>query len=134
MGMGEPDSRGVSSVIGVLLLIAVTVVLATVVATFAFDIGSDSTNDAPKVSWEYSYDSGNIQATHESGDDLEADALSVQGVSGSCAGSISATGTVSSGDTITIGDGSCTTSGVTIQIIWNDPVTDNSAILGEFSN
>lgn len=131
MELGAFDSRGVSSVIGVLLLIAVTVVLATVVATFAFDIGSDSTNDAPKVSWEYDYNGGDIQATHESGDELVKESLSVEGTC--AAGSISPPDPVTSGDTITIGD-DCDPSGETIQIIWNDPETDNSAILGEFSN
>ena len=134
MVRGDTDTRGVSSVIGVLLLVAVTVVLGTVVASFAFDIGSDSTNKAPQVSWEYEYNGGDIEATHASGDDLVGDSLSVQGISGSCANTgFTRSSTVTSGDRIQIGSG-CGTSGVTIQIIWDDPETDNSAILAEFAN
>lgn len=132
MSWGHADARGASSVVGVLLLIAVTVILAAVVATFTLDLGSESTNDTPKVNWEYEYNSGKIQATHASGDDVKSDALKIQG---SCATDPpSPPSTISSGDTITIGNGSCTTSGENIKIIWTDPVSDNSAILGEFSN
>ena len=132
MPWGHMDSRGASSVVGILLLVAVTVILGAVVATFTLDIGSESTNDTPKVGWEYEYNDGDIQATHDSGDEVTGDALSVQG---SCAvDSLSSTDTVSSGDTITIGDGTCHPTGENIKIIWNDPVSDNSAILGEFEN
>jgi len=114
-----------------LLLIAVTVILGAVVAGFAFDLGSDSTNESPQVSWNYEYDSRDVVAELVSGDDLQKEALSVEGT---CAvGSISPSSTVTSGDTITIGSG-CDPGGETIRIIWTDPVSDNSAIVGEFSN
>ena len=134
MGWGTNDSRGVSSVVGVLLMVAVTVIIATVVAAFVFDIGSDSTNKSPQISWEYEYNGGDIRATHVSGDEVQGTALSVKGVSGSCANTLSLSGTISSGDSIQIGDGSCASNGVTIRIIWNDPTGEDSAILAEFSN
>jgi len=133
MEWGLNDSRGVSSVIGVLLMVAVTIIIATVVAAFVFDIGSDSTNESPKISWEYGLDgSGDVQVRHVSGDDVTGSALSVEGTC--AASSISRPDTVTSGDAFTIGDGNCDNSGETIRIIWTDPVSDNSAILGEFSN
>jgi len=131
MGWGLNDSRGVSSVVGVLLMVAVTVILATVVAAFVFDIGSDSAEKSPQVSWEYEYDGGAIEAIHASGDDVQGTALSVRGT---CANGLSLSGTISSGDSIQIGDGSCASSGVTLRIIWNDPTGEDSAILAEFSN
>lgn len=132
MPWGNTDTRGASSVVGVLLLVAVTVILGAVVATVTLGLGSDSTNDTPKVGWEYEYNGGAIQATHESGDEVKIEALSTKG---SCAADPgSSPTTVSSGDNITIGDGSCATSGETIKILWNDPTSDSSAILGEFEN
>jgi len=48
--MGQNVSRGVSSVISVLLLVAVVVVVAATVAVFALDFGSDVEDTAPVVS------------------------------------------------------------------------------------
>lgn len=45
--MGDGDSRGISSVISVILLVAVTVVLAATMTVFVFDIGSGVQSPAP---------------------------------------------------------------------------------------
>ena len=42
----EDDSRGVSPVIGVILMVAITVILAAVIATFVLDLGSGVQEDA----------------------------------------------------------------------------------------
>lgn len=56
---GETESTlGVSGVIGVILMIALTIILATVVGTFAFDLAGDVLSQPPQagVSFNEEYD------------------------------------------------------------------------------
>lgn len=65
------DSRGQSEIIGVILLIAITLVLASLVAVYAFDLGQ-TTQDAPPQA-TFSFDQaadGDLTATHEGGQAL----------------------------------------------------------------
>ncbi len=74
------NERGASPVVGVVLLVAVTVVVGSVVAAFVFDLGRNSTDSMPNaqlnvedagpvLSDENSEDVVNIN--HDSGDDVE---------------------------------------------------------------
>ena len=66
-----PD-RGVSPVIGVILMVAVTVVLAAVVGTFVLDLGQVAGGDAPSASLRVTADApaNNLTITHAGGDGL----------------------------------------------------------------
>jgi len=123
--------RGVSSVVAVLLMVAVTVILATTVGVFVFDIGSESTTTSPQIGWEYDFNGGDVEATFINGDAVEATYLTAKG---DCSvSSISYAGTVDGGTTIQIGTG-CDPSGETLRIVWDSPESDQSAIIGRFSN
>jgi len=125
------NNRGVSSVVAVLLMVAVTVILATTVGVFVFDIGSESTETSPQVGWEYDFNGSDVEATFINGDAVEAAYLEVKG---DCSvSSIGYSGTVDGGTTIQIGDG-CDISDETLRIVWNSPESDQSAIIGRFSN
>ncbi len=51
------DEKGVSPVIGVILMVAITVILAAVIASFVFGLGSKAPKNAPQASLvAYAYD------------------------------------------------------------------------------
>jgi len=70
---GESD-RAVSPVIGVILMVAITVILAAVIGTFVLDLSNSAGNNAPSASLSVEADtaSGNIDISHEGGDGLDA--------------------------------------------------------------
>ena len=111
------DSRGVSPVIGVVLMIAVVVILAAVVGAFATGVFGGQT-DAPQAA--FSYDDGTV--TMESGENIPADQLNVEGTE-------SFSDTVTAGDSVaasdTDGDGQ-------IDVTWNSSSGSNSAVLASF--
>ena len=49
------DSRAVLPVIGVILMVAITVILAAVIGTFVLGLG-DSVESAPQASFNFDYD------------------------------------------------------------------------------
>jgi flagellin-like protein len=51
------DDRGVSPVIEVILMVAITVILAAVIAAFVLGLG-DTNSTAPSVTWDYEYENG----------------------------------------------------------------------------
>ncbi|QSG12489.1 Pilin/Flagellin, FlaG/FlaF family [Halapricum desulfuricans] len=86
------DDDAVSPVIGVILMVAITVILAAVIASFVLGLG-DTTNTTPQASFEFDYDNsttpgsgtglanssigGNLTITHESGSTINSDRLSL---------------------------------------------------------
>ncbi|WP_425461877.1 type IV pilin [Natronosalvus hydrolyticus] len=54
----ETNSRGVSPVIGVILMVAITVILAAVIAAFVLDLGSTSQN--PQAGFSINEDSDGV--------------------------------------------------------------------------
>ena len=63
------DDRAVSPVIGVILMVAITVILAAVIGSFVLGIGGD-VEAAPQAS--LSFDAGNDQITHNGGDTIQS--------------------------------------------------------------
>ncbi len=62
------DDRGVSPVIGVILMVAITVILAAVIGTFVLGLG-DSLEQAPQAQLDAEADgSGNAVISHNGGD------------------------------------------------------------------
>lgn len=69
------DDRGVSPVIGVILMVAITVILAAVIGTFVLDLGNNAGKSAPSASLAVTANpagSGNITISHKGGDGLDA--------------------------------------------------------------
>ena len=116
------NSRGVSPVIGVVLMIAVVVILAAVVGAFATGVFGGQ-QSAPQASFSYDADAGEV--VMDGGDTLDAGNLEVTHGSAS-------TGWGSSGTDVTAGDSASVPSGSgTIEVVWNDG-NGNSAILASF--
>lgn len=68
-----PDDRAVSPVIGVVLMVAITVILASVIGTFVLDMGRNAGQTAPQASLSVTLDapSNNLTIEHAGGDALD---------------------------------------------------------------
>ncbi|MEF8978951.1 MAG: type IV pilin N-terminal domain-containing protein [Haloarculaceae archaeon] len=74
------DDGAVSPVIGVILMVAITVILAAVIASFVLGLG-DSTTVSPQASLDadYTADESNLTITHNSGDSVVASEVYLRG-------------------------------------------------------
>ncbi len=74
------DDRGVSPVIGVILMVAITVILAAVIGTFVLGLG-DSLEQAPQAQLDISTTAGDtgtdVVITHNGGDSINTGDVSV---------------------------------------------------------
>ena len=141
------DDDAVSPVIGVILMVAITVILAAVIASFVLGLGDQAQQTTPQASWSFEYDSGDstddfgsdtfgsdgsLAVTHESGDTIEADQLSL--TDGSSTEDYTDASGVSSGDEVSAGDtvSAEIASSDTINVIWTSESEDRSATLGTY--
>lgn len=83
----DADQRGVAPVIGIVLLIGITVMLAATVATFAFGLEDETTQgEIPTMAVNFDYSSGSsdeLDIEHKSGEVIDRSNLhvSIQGAS-----------------------------------------------------
>lgn len=71
------DRHAVSPVIGIVLMVGVTVILAAVIATYAF--GFSVGEQPPAASFSYEHESGVLHVTHDGGSVIEASNLFARG-------------------------------------------------------
>ncbi|WP_416841531.1 type IV pilin [Haloferax sp. DFSO52] len=75
------ESRAVSPVIGVILMVAITVILAAVIGTFVLGLGDQVSETAPQASFSFKYTDSTtfdtLEVTHESGSAIKATRLSL---------------------------------------------------------
>jgi len=83
------DDDAVSPVIGVILMVAITVILAAVIATFVLGLGEQVSSTAPQASFNFQFDetdsnsAGILTMTHDGGDSVKSTQLYVRGQNGS---------------------------------------------------
>ncbi|GAB3681755.1 hypothetical protein GCM10028857_06480 [Salinarchaeum chitinilyticum] len=117
------DDDAVSPVIGVILMVAITVILAAVIGAFVLGFGGGGPS-APTASWDSTESSSGdtLTFTAESvSDEFDADTLSVDGVDVTVASS--SDGTVSAGDEIVVdfsSSGSVDASDGEISLTWSE--------------
>jgi len=142
------DDRAVSPVIGVILMVAITVILAAVIGTFVLGLGDQVQSTTPQASFGFdTADSkSEVSITHETGDTIDAANLQVSAQTnfgpkgGTIAGNSSmswvdaggSSGDVSAGSGVTIDAGGNDFAGDTIRVIFNNPDSDSSSTLGKF--
>ncbi|GAA0463637.1 type IV pilin N-terminal domain-containing protein [Halococcus dombrowskii] len=117
------DKRGVSPVIGVVLMVAVVVILAAVIGAFVLGLGGNQ-DTTPQASFSYDSASGNV--VYEGGDQITASNL--KAVSGDTEKPFSSGkdgSTVSAGDSVKI-DASA---GDTVRVVYTDPDGGDSTTL-----
>jgi len=122
------EDRAVSPVIGVILMVAITVILAAVIGTFVLGLGDQVSESAPQASFSFDFNSSSgVNVTHEGGETLESSNIGVSGdddTSGTAAApeNLNAvnnfSGTISAGDTAQYGG---VDNGETIRVIWTNP-------------
>jgi flagellin-like protein len=72
------NERAVSPVIGVILMVAITVILAAVIGTFVLGLGDQVSESAPQAQFTFEFDGDrHLNITHDGGDAIEADDLNV---------------------------------------------------------
>jgi flagellin-like protein len=96
------DDRGVSPVIGVILMVAITVILAAVIGTFVLGLGDSLGNNQPTAQLNADLNASNdsITLSHGGGDSLVTDDLRVVVENGSD----TETFTPFTSDTFAVGD------------------------------
>ena len=148
------DEGAVSPVIGVILMVAVTVVLGAVIGAFVFGIGDKLGEPAPnaQLNFDYDADGNSLDIVHDGGDSITPDntgSLAVSGSdiasdgsnlnwapSGSTASNNNNGYVLDSGVSLTSGDDIVTVasvdSGHTVDLQWVSNGGDQSTTLGEF--
>ncbi|MUV50753.1 type IV pilin [Haloarcula sp. CBA1122] len=145
------DDDAVSPVIGVILMVAITVILAAVIATFVLGLGDQVSNTAPQASFSTEYDSsaddnGQVTVTHDGGDSIKGSNLYIRGsgiggsssdVTSNNAEWLSSGGDASgsnskvvAGDRLTVG---VTGGGYDFSVVYESATGDNSATLATAS-
>jgi flagellin-like protein len=144
------DEDAVSPVIGVILMVAITVILAAVIGTFVLGLGGN-VSSAPQAQFsgdfgddysDGSADFDEIVLTHDGGDQLEATELRGQ-VGSTTQDDLSTTGDLISNASETLSDPAVAGSSVeftesgsatfspddSVRIIWQDPQSDKTATI-----
>jgi flagellin-like protein len=136
---GESDDRAVSPVIGVILMVAITVILAAVIGTFVLGLGDSIQDTSPTASFDFDFNAGNtgtVDISHAGGDTIDAgtntvtvtasDGATLQNESDS--GNEWPPGEISAGSSETFDKGS-SWSGETVSVNWESSSGGSSATL-----
>lgn len=133
------DDRAVSPVIGVILMVAITVILAAVIGTFVLGLGDQVQQTAPNANFDFEENSGgDLIITHTGGDSIDEEELFVRGAAeidsstdaGTGDGEFNFSGSMSAGDTIIINTG-VLSEGDTIRVVWDNG--DSSSTLRTYT-
>lgn len=122
--------RAVSPVIGVILMVAITVILAAVIGAFVLGIGGQQP-DIPQTRFDFDFNDEGVTISHDSGDALTTANIDVV-VDGSSLGE----GALDSGGSdnkYTAGEeiySGSVDSGSEIRIIWRGSDSDTTTTLG----
>jgi len=127
------EDRGVSPVIGVILMVAITVILAAVIGAFVLGLGDQASSSAPQASFDFSFDTNekNVTITHGGGDDVDKNSLTINGLNNTDAAQNWVTGdTISTGDSL---DEGYNPDESAVRVIWQNPSGGSSNTLAERS-
>jgi flagellin-like protein len=138
------NERAVSPVIGVILMVAITVILAAVIGTFVLGLGDQVQQTSPNAqwSWDHTPSSTQLDLVHEGGDTVSASNLEItaaqgQGVSSPTFGGVS---DVTAGATQTLNGGAAGSAdyrseangGDTLRLIWSAEGGGSSSTLSTY--
>ena len=129
------DREAVSPVIGVILMVAITVILAAVIGTFVLGLGDQVGDTAPNANWdadvtnETPEDSGDefMQFTHAGGEQVDNRTIDVALSGNETEISYDAPETISAGDSVDVTTTSDIEQGAEVRIVWESG--DRSSIL-----
>ncbi len=141
------DDRAVSPVIGVILMVAITVILAAVIGTFVLGLGDQVQSTTPQASFGFDRVDDTVDITHETGDTIDGSNLKVSATI-DFEDADDDTQTASAGDsltwnTLTGGDASAGSTAsiatqdgsdfgdATVRVIFDSPDSDTSSTLAK---
>jgi flagellin-like protein len=150
------DDRAVSPVIGVILMVAITVILAAVIGTFVLGLGDQISQTTPQASFSFDYQAGDdstndtLTIAHNGGDTLDANEVNVTISGGTNVSNgpfnwnddLGGGSSVSAGSAVTLdgtntgngaGGGSFVLNDATVRVVWQAAEGDSSAQLGRWS-
>lgn len=78
---GSDDEVGVSSIIGVILMVVIVVIIGSIVSVFALGIADDIGSSSPQVVFDFTYDdtTGDVMVSKKGGDSIHGDQLRFAG-------------------------------------------------------
>lgn len=145
------DDDAVSPVIGVILMVAITVILAAVIGTFVLGLGDQVSSTTPSASFAFDFDNadsstdGNISTksegdglltiTHDGGDSIIAGNVRVVGSSVTDAegkwssGSLDASSSITAGDSLNVR----INNDDTVRVVFESDDGESTATLGKFT-
>ena len=146
------DDDAVSPVIGVILMVAITVILAAVIASFVLGLGDQASNTVPQASFSFDYDSsvdpaeatdlsngladntdnsddGALTITHDGGDTIDATRISATDGSETASGTFGGASEVSAGSTMTIN----TDHNDEVRVVYTAESGDSSSTLATYT-
>ncbi len=140
------DDRAVSPVIGVILMVAITVILAAVIGTFVLGLGDQVQQTTPQASFGFDTTDNKqfVEITHETGDTIEANNVEITTTLSSWNNTtdsyseaqtwetVTTDSEVSAGKTARIGSDGSGFGGETVRVIYSNPDSDSSSTLGKF--
>jgi flagellin-like protein len=144
--MSLEEENAVSPVIGVILMVAITVILAAVIGTFVLGLGDQVQQTSPNAQFSFDYDSSavELEITHGGGDGIDSDQISFAGDITASTNTWTAVAgyaseeTVTAGDSVTLTDSSSgvtlDTSPETVRVIWTADDGDRSSTLAIWTN
>jgi flagellin-like protein len=148
------DDRAVSPVIGVILMVAITVILAAVIGTFVLGLGDQVSQTTPSASFQFDYDrneniNDTLTITHNGGDTLSTNEVTITANDGfrlndsdaspdwNGDGSVPWANVSSSGSDISAGSSATINSedmrDYTVRVVWQAAEGDSSAQLGTWN-
>lgn len=138
LSRNQNDESGQAEIIGAILLVVITLILASVLAVYVFDIGGQQLQDrSPQVNFAFSLSAdGNLTATHDGGQPVAADNIEIvidpaAGATVRQAGVDSfGAGDIRAGDSAVIAED--IESGDIVRIVYIDPDTGDGTVLGRY--
>ncbi|WP_159900761.1 type IV pilin [Salinirussus salinus] len=135
------DDRGVSPVIGVILMVAITVILAAVIATFVLGLGEQVSQTSPQINvdWNQSTDNlGNtpstysVGATHDGGATVNGGNINISASDATNINpKVGAESEVQSGELFAVANGLA--DGDNVRLIWESDDGGTTATLSDYT-
>jgi flagellin-like protein len=124
------NERAVSPVIGVILMVAITVILAAVIGAFVLGLGDQVSDTPPNAQIGFDFSTNSVELSHDGGDNIQNDSVSITANGSEVTTASWGDGTeISAGDTINVTDESNLGSGNTVRVIWTG--SDSGNVLAE---
>ncbi|MFB6132736.1 MAG: type IV pilin [Halanaeroarchaeum sp.] len=119
------DSRAVSPVIGVILMVAITVILAAVIGTFVLGLGQQVSSTAPQATLSMTPDAptDNITVSHNGGSAIAANSITIQVRNETSGNVLKFNPDANSANELTVGDTLIINTSVDTKVVWPDGST-----------